>query len=138
MTSARGIGWAEESWNPTTGCTKISPGCTHCWAERMARRLQGMGQKRYARGFRVTTHEDLLEKPLHWAKPRLVYVSFMGDLFHEQVPDELITRVFEVMGRAPGAATRARSAQPGGHGGGELSLDALPPRATMVAEVIRP
>ena len=101
MSSARGIGWAEESWNPTTGCTKISPGCAHCWAERMAWRLQGMGQKRYVSGFRVTTHADLLEKPLHWAKPRLVYVSFMGDLFHDEVPDEFIERVFDVMVRSP-------------------------------------
>jgi len=96
-----GIGWAEESWNPTTGCTKVSPGCTHCWAERMAWRLRGMGQKRYARGFQVTTHEDLLEKPLHWAKPRLVYVSFMGDLFHDEVADAFIKRVFDVMVRSP-------------------------------------
>jgi len=96
-----GIGWAEESWNPTTGCTKVSPGCAHCWAERMARRLHGMGQERYARGFRVTTHEDLLEKPLRWAKPRLVYVSFMGDLFHDEVPDEFIRRVFDVMVGSP-------------------------------------
>jgi len=101
MSNARGIGWAEESWNPTTGCTKISPGCAHCWAERMAWRLQGMGQKRYVSGFRVTTHADLLEKPLHWAKPRLVYVSFMGDLFHDEVPDEFIERVFDVMVRSP-------------------------------------
>ena len=95
------IEWTDATWNPVTGCTKISPGCAHCWAERMAWRLQGMGQKRYARGFEVTTHEDLLEKPLRWAKPRLVYVSFMGDLFHEQVPEEFILRVFDVMGRAP-------------------------------------
>ena len=101
MSRSTGIGWAEASWNPTTGCTKISPGCVHCWAERMARRLQGMGQPRYARGFEVTTHDDLLEKPLHWAKPRLVYVSFMGDLLHEQVPDDFIKRVFDVMARAP-------------------------------------
>ncbi len=91
----------EETWNPTTGCTKVSPGCAHCWAERMARRLQGIGQPRYARGFAVTTHEDLLEKPLHWVKPRLVYVSFMGDLFHDEVPDEFIARVFDVMARCP-------------------------------------
>jgi protein gp37 len=98
---SRGIEWAEESWNPTTGCTKVSPGCAHCWAERMAWRLKGMGQARYANGFRVTIHEDLLDRPLHWAKPRDVYVSFMGDLFHEQVPDEFIARVFDVMARAP-------------------------------------
>jgi protein gp37 len=100
VSGRHGIGWAEESWNPTTGCTKISPGCTHCWAERMAWRLQGMGQQRYAGGFKVTTHEDLLEQPLHWAKPRHVYVSFMGDLFHDEVPDEFIGRVFDVMLRA--------------------------------------
>jgi protein gp37 len=100
VSGRHGIGWAEESWNPTTGCTKVSPGCAHCWAERMAWRLQGMGQQRYACGFQVTTHEDLLEKPLHWAKPRLVYVSFMGDLFHDEVPEEFIGRVFDVMVRA--------------------------------------
>lgn len=101
MTSSRGIAWGEESWNPVTGCTKISPGCVHCWAERMARRLQAMGQQRYERGFRVATHEDLLDQPLHWAKPRLVYVSFMGDLFHDEVPDEFIVCVFDVMARSP-------------------------------------
>ena len=100
MLEERGIGWADESWNPTSGCTKVSPGCTHCWAERMARRMRGMGVARYANGFQATTHEDLLEKPLHWAKPRNVYVSFMGDLFHDEVPDEFITRVFDVMTRA--------------------------------------
>ncbi|HSL96817.1 MAG TPA: phage Gp37/Gp68 family protein [Thermoleophilia bacterium] len=101
MTPTRDTGWTEESWNPTTGCTRISPGCAHCWAERMARRLQSIGQPRYARGFQVTTHEDLLEKPLHWVKPRRVYVSFMGDLFHDEVPDEFIARVFDVMARSP-------------------------------------
>jgi protein gp37 len=101
VTPARKTGWTEESWNPTTGCAKISPGCAHCWAERMARRLQGIGQARYARGFAVITHEDLLEKPLHWVKPRHVYVSFMGDLFHDEVPDEFIARVFDVMVRSP-------------------------------------
>lgn len=101
MSRTTGSGWTEESWNPTTGCSRVSPGCAHCWAERMARRLQGMGQARYARGFEVTTHEDLLEKPLHWAKPRRVFVSFMGDLFHDEVPDEFIGRVFEVMAASP-------------------------------------
>jgi protein gp37 len=101
VSGRHGIGWAEESWNPTTGCTKISPGCAHCWAERMAWRLQGMGQKRYTRGFKVTTHADLLDKPLHWAKPRHVYVSFMGDLFHDEVPEEFIQRVFDVIVCAP-------------------------------------
>jgi len=101
MLDERGIGWAEESWNPTTGCTKVSPGCRHCWAERMAKRMRGMGVARYANGFRVTTHEDRPQRPLHWAKPRDVYVSFMGDLFHDEVPDEFVARVFDVMTRAP-------------------------------------
>jgi protein gp37 len=96
-----GIEPADESWNPTTGCTKISPGCDHCWAERMARRLQGRGNARCARGFRVTTHPELLEQPLHWRKPRNVYVSFMGDLFHREVPEESIMQVFDVMARSP-------------------------------------
>ena len=96
-----GIGWADESWNPTSGCTHVSPGCAHCWAERMAKRMRGMGVARYAQGFRVTTHEDLLERPLHWARPRLVYVSFMGDLFHDEVPDAFVARLFDVMSRAP-------------------------------------
>jgi protein gp37 len=95
-----GTGWTEESWNPVTGCSKISPACRHCWAERMARRLQGMGNPRYERGFCVTTHPDLLELPLRWRKPRLVYVSFMGDLFHDDVPDEFVERVFDVMAQA--------------------------------------
>jgi protein gp37 len=101
MSRSMGMSWSDESWNPTTGCSKISPGCAHCWAERMARRLQGMGQPRYACGFKVTTHEDLLEQPSHWIKPRLVYVSFMGDLFHDDVPEEFIARVFDVMAHAP-------------------------------------
>jgi protein gp37 len=98
---SRGIEWAEESWNPTTGCTKLSPGCDHCWAERMARRLQGMGSPRYARGFRVTTHPELLEQPLHWRKSRDVCACFMGDLFHREVPEEFIRQVFDVMARSP-------------------------------------
>ena len=82
----------------------------------MARRLQGMGQERYARGFKVTTHEDLLEKPLHWAKPRRVYVSFMGDLFHDEVPDEFIARVFDVMTRAPQHRFHLLTKRPERHG----------------------
>jgi len=101
QSAGRRTRWGDESWNPVTGCSKISPGCVHCWAERMAQRLQGMGQARYAQGFAVTTHDDLLDKPLHWAKPRLVYVCFMGDLFHDEVPDEFVGRVFDVMVASP-------------------------------------
>ena len=84
-----------------TGCSKVSPACAHCYAERMARRLQAMGQPRYARGFEVTLHQETLERPLHWRKPRQVFVTSMGDLFHDDVPDEFIQRVFDVMRRTP-------------------------------------
>ena len=91
------IEWTDTTWNPVTGCTKISLGCKNCYAERMAKRLQAMGQKRYAKGFNVTLHDDLLEKPLRWTKPRMVFVNSMSDLFHEAVPDDFIRRVFQTM-----------------------------------------
>ncbi len=94
------IEWTESTWNPVTGCTKISAGCRHCYAERMAVRLRAMGQPNYRNGFRVTTHEHALELPLKWAKPQSVFVNSMSDLFHEEVPVEFILRVFEVMHRA--------------------------------------
>jgi protein gp37 len=94
------IEWTEATWNPLTGCTKVSPGCTHCYAERMARRLQAMGQSNYARGFELTLHEHALALPLRWKKPRLVFVNSMSDLFHEQVPERFIHRVFDVMRQA--------------------------------------
>jgi len=94
------IEWTESSWNPVTGCTKISPGCAHCYAERMARRLQAMGQPNYANGFRVSLHEHVLELPLHWKRPRMIFVNSMSDLFHHEVPLEFIEKVFEVMKQA--------------------------------------
>jgi protein gp37 len=94
------IEWTETTWNPLTGCTKISPGCKHCYAERMALRLQAMGQPNYARGFRLTLHEHMLETPLRWKKPRFVFVNSMSDLFHKETPDDFIRRVFDVMRRA--------------------------------------
>lgn len=94
------IEWTESTWNPVTGCTKISPGCKHCYAERMAARLQAMGQPRYKNGFDVSLQEDVVEAPLHWRKPRLVFVNSMSDLFHQDVPDTFITKCFEVMGFA--------------------------------------
>ena len=91
------IEWTEASWNPVTGCTKISPGCSNCYAERMAARLRAMGQVNYACGFEVAVHERTLRLPLAWRKPRLVFVNSMGDLFHELVPEGFIRAVFEVM-----------------------------------------
>jgi len=91
------IEWTEATWNPVTGCSKVSPGCLHCYAERMAKRLQAMGQPNYRDGFAVRTHEHTLELPASWSKPRMVFVNSMGDLFHEEVPIHFIRRVFEVM-----------------------------------------
>ena len=94
------IEWTESTWNPVTGCTKISPGCKHCYAERMAKRLQAMGQPNYEHGFRVALHERMLELPLRWKKPQVIFVNSMSDLFHDEVPESYIRRVFDVMARA--------------------------------------
>lgn len=94
------IEWTESTWNPVTGCTKISPGCKNCYAERMAFRLQAMGQPNYVNGFDLTLHEHMLERPLHWKKPQLIFVNSMSDLFHKDVPETYIQRVFDVMRRA--------------------------------------
>lgn len=95
------IEWTEVTWNPVTGCSKISRGCDHCYAERMALRLRAMGQERYRKGFRVTLHSDLVDRPLHWLTPRLVFVCSMGDLFHKNVPESFIQLVFDTMRRCP-------------------------------------
>lgn len=94
------IEWTEATWNPVTGCTKASPGCKFCYAERFALRLQKAGMARYKNGFRVTLHPDALPLPLSWRKPHLVFVDSMGDLFHEDVPLDFISRVFDVMATA--------------------------------------
>ena len=100
MAAHSGIEWTESTWNPVTGCTKVSPGCAHCYAERMALRLQAMGQPKYANGFKVTTHEHTLELPLGWQKPQTIFVNSMSDLFHEDVPPDFIRKVFDIMRRA--------------------------------------
>jgi len=94
------IEWTESTWNPVTGCTKISPGCDNCYAERMARRLKAMGQPNYRNGFELTIHEDALDLPLTWRAARVVFVNSMSDLFHKRVPSEFIRRVFGVMLKA--------------------------------------
>jgi protein gp37 len=100
MATRSSIEWTESTWNPLTGCTKISPGCKHCYAERMALRLKAMGQPNYANGFRLTLHDDLLELPLHWRKPQRIFVNSMSDLFHGDVPTAFIQRTFDTMRRA--------------------------------------
>jgi protein gp37 len=91
------IQWTDSTWNPVTGCTKVSPGCKHCYAERLAARLQAMGNPRYRNGFNVTLHQDQLSLPLRWREPRRIFVNSMSDLFHEAVPEEFIRQVFDVM-----------------------------------------
>ena len=94
------IEWTEATWNPSTGCTKISPGCKHCYAERLAKRLEAMGLPKYSNGFKLTMHEDALLLPLTWKRPRLIFVNSMSDLFHEKMPADFIQRVFAVMRQA--------------------------------------
>jgi protein gp37 len=100
MGSQSRIEWTESTWNPVTGCTKISAGCKNCYAERMAFRLQAMGQANYKNGFRLTLQEHALELPLRWKKPQTIFVNSMSDLFHRDVPDEYILRIFDVMKQA--------------------------------------
>lgn len=95
------IEWTGSTWNPITGCVKISTGCMHCYAERMAKRLQAMGQPNYANGFKLAMHEHALELPLLWKKPQTIFVNSMSDLFLKDVPVRFIKRVFDVMGKAP-------------------------------------
>ena len=94
------IEWTDATWNPVTGCTKISPGCKHCYAERMARRLMMMGQPNYRNGFDITVQPHMLELPLKWRAPKRIFVNSMSDLFHEDVPLSYIAQVFSVMRRA--------------------------------------
>ncbi len=94
------IEWTESTWNPVTGCDKVSPGCKHCYAEVMARRLNGMGQPNYRNGFELTLQPQMLERPLSWRKPQMVFVNSMSDLFHKDVPLSYIRQVFDVMRRA--------------------------------------
>lgn len=95
------IEWTEMTWNPTTGCSKVSAGCKYCYAEVMTRRLKGMGQEKYKDGFKVRTHEGELSAPYRWKKPQVVFVNSMSDLFHPEVPLEFIEKVFAVMNDTP-------------------------------------
>lgn len=100
MAQNSSIEWTEATWNPVTGCTKISPGCKFCYAERMAKRLKAMGQERYRDGFQLTLQPDLVELPLRWKTPKMIFVNSMSDLFHRDVPLEYIQRCFTTMKRA--------------------------------------
>jgi protein gp37 len=101
MASGSSIEWTESTWNPVTGCTKISAGCAHCYAERMARRLQAMGQPNYRNGFKVTCHHDVLGHPMRWKRPQVIFVNSMSDLFHKDVPPAFISEIFFTMNETP-------------------------------------
>jgi protein gp37 len=101
MASTSNIEWTEMTWNPVTGCIKVSQGCKHCYAERMAKRLRAMSSERYSNGFRPTVHHDLIELPKRWKKPRVIFVNSMSDLFQEAVPDDFIRQVFATMLACP-------------------------------------
>ncbi|MDD3580556.1 MAG: phage Gp37/Gp68 family protein [Desulfobacca sp.] len=94
------IEWTHSTWNPVTGCTKISPGCQHCYAERISIRLQAMGHTNYKAGFKLAIHENMIETPLFWKRPQMIFVNSMSDLFHELIPLEFIQRIFDTMRRA--------------------------------------
>lgn len=100
MSTHSSIEWTESTWNPITGCTKISEGCKHCYAERLSIRLKAMGQPNYANGFKLTQHEPVLQLPLTWKQPQIIFVNSMSDLFHEEVPFDFIAEIFGVMKQA--------------------------------------
>jgi len=100
MATSSPIEWTEATWNPVTGCDKVSPGCAHCYAERMAKRLRGMGQANYAHGFELTLQPKMLDLPLRWRRPRRIFVNSMSDMFHPDVPLPFIRSAFDVMRRA--------------------------------------
>ena len=91
------IEWTESTWNPVTGCNKVSPGCKHCYAERLAKRLQRIGLERYKNAFNLTLHEDSIDIPLGWKSPRTIFVNSMSDLFHEKIPFQFIEKIFDTM-----------------------------------------
>src|SRR5207253_9593792 len=95
------IEWTEATWNPVTGCTKVSAGCKNCYAERLAIRLQAMGNRRYTNGFRLSLHEDVLDLPRSWIAGRMIFVNSMSDLFHHDIPLDFILRLFETIRDCP-------------------------------------
>jgi len=97
MAAQTTIEWTESTWNPVTGCTRISLGCLNCYAKRMAERLRAMRQERYRNGFKLTLHPQAIEEPYHWKRPRVVFVNSMSDLFHEKIPFEFIRDIFQAM-----------------------------------------
>jgi protein gp37 len=100
MSDKSAIEWTEASWNPTTGCSKVSPGCAHCYAETFAERWRGIPGHPYEQGFDLKLWPERLDLPLRWRRPRMIFVNSMSDLFHESIPDDFIRQIFDVMGEA--------------------------------------
>src|SRR5687768_893571 len=100
MSASSTIEWTDATWNPIRGCTKISPGCAHCYAEAFAERFRGVPGHPYEQGFDLRLWPERLNHPLRWKRPRMIFVNSMSDLFHEDVPLDYIRRVFDVMGKA--------------------------------------
>lgn len=101
MADNSNIEWTESTWNPVTGCTKISAGCQNCYAEKLANRLYAMGVKNYINKFELTIHKEALNIPIKWKKPRIIFVNSMSDLFHEDIPFDFLKRIFNVMNECP-------------------------------------
>ncbi len=120
------IEWTEVTWNPVTGCSKVSDGCKHCYAERMANRLLAMGVEKYQNGFSVSVHPSSLGEPLEWRRPRLVFVNSMSDLFHQSVPEAFVRSVFETMNRASHHTFQVLTKRPGRAASLSQSLDWTP------------
>ncbi|MCE2405699.1 MAG: phage Gp37/Gp68 family protein [Dehalococcoidia bacterium] len=123
MSTLSKIEWTETTWNPVTGCTKISHGCKLCYAERMSKRLQAMGMEKYKQGFKVVVHESVLHEPLRWNVPRIVFVNSMSDLFHKSVPSTYVQSVFEVMNQASQHTFQVLTKRPGRVNRLDASLD---------------
>src|SRR5256886_5501217 len=100
MSLGTAIEWTDATWNPIRGCTKISPGCKHCYAETFAERFRGVKGHPYEQGFDLKLWPERLELPSRWTTPRMIFVNSMSDLFHDRVPDEYIEKVFDTMERA--------------------------------------
>ncbi len=113
MATASKIEWTQITWNPVTGCTKISHGCKHCYAERLAKRLQAMGMPKYRQGFRPVIHEASLAEPSRWKRPSYVFVNSMSDLFHQSIPASFIRAVFSVMNQTPQHVFQVLTKRPG-------------------------
>lgn len=113
MATKSSIEWTEVTWNPVTGCTKVSAGCKYCYAERLAKRLQVMGVAQYKDGFKLALAPHVLQTPKSWRKPRVVFVNSMSDLFHEQVPINYIQQVFQVMNDTPQHTYQILTKRPG-------------------------